>query len=215
MAWGISQEDFMKGVTWVNDLKLRVGYGVTGNQNGLRPYKSLDLYSSSIPYYNNGSWLTSFKITQNANPNLKWESTTMENIGLDFTLFHSRLNGTIEVYNKKTKDMLYTYSVPTPTYVYDQIQANVGDMTNKGIELSLNWDVFRTKTFNWTTSVNLAHNANKVTKLSNDLYSTSRLYVGSPWFWQKFQGQAATDIVLFDQPNKNSLDTSTRSHKND
>jgi len=180
-AWGISQEDFMKSVTWVNDLKLRVGYGVTGNQNGLMPYKSLDLYSSSNTYYNNGSWLTSFKITQNANPNLKWESTSMANIGLDFTLFHSRLNGTVEVYSKKTKDMLYTYSVPTPTYVYDQIQANVGDMTNKGIELSLNWDVFRSKAFSWTTSVNLAHNANKVTKLSNDLYSTSRLYVGSPW----------------------------------
>jgi len=180
-AWGISQEDFMKNVTWINDLKLRVGYGVTGNQNGLAPYKSLDLYSSSDTYYNNGSWLTSFKITQNANANLKWESTSMANIGLDFTLFHSRLNGTVEFYSKKTKDMLYTYSVPTPTYVYDQIQANVGDMTNKGIELSLNWDVFRSKAFNWTTSVNLAHNANKVTKLSNDLYSTSRLYVGDPW----------------------------------
>lgn len=77
--------------------------------------------------------------------------------------------------------MLYRYSVPTPTYVYDKIYANVGDMTNKGIELSLNWDVFRSKTFNWTTSVNLAHNKNEVTKLSNDIFSTSRLYVGDPW----------------------------------
>lgn len=180
-AWGISQESFMEDAKWINDLKLRAGYGVTGNQDGLQPYKSLELYQASGTYYSNDSQLTAFKVAQNANPNLKWEQTSMLNIGLDFTLFNSRLNGTIEWYNKQTSDMLYTYKVPTPTYVYDKIAANVGDMSNKGIEVLLNLDVIRNKNFTWNTSINLAHNKNKITKLSNDLYSTDRVYVGDPW----------------------------------
>lgn len=180
-AWGISQESFMEDAKWINDLKIRAGYGVTGNQDGLQPYKSLELYQASGTYYSNGSQLTAFKVAQNANPNLKWEQTSMLNVGLDFTLFNSRLNGTIEWYSKQTSDMLYTYKVPTPTYVYDKIAANVGDMSNKGIEILLNLDVIRNKNFTWNTSINLAHNKNKITKLSNDLYSTDRVYVGDPW----------------------------------
>ena len=180
-AWGISQEAFMESVDWVSDLKLRAGWGVTGNQDGLTPYKSLELYQSSGTYYNNGSFLTAFAVSQNANPDLKWEETSMFNVGLDFQLFKGRLNGTIEYYSKQTKDMLYNYSVPTPTYVYGTIAANVGDMSNKGIELALNFDAIRTKNFRWTTTLNLAHNQNKITKLSNDLYSTDRVYVGDPW----------------------------------
>lgn len=181
VAWGISQESFMQDVAWVNDLKLRAGYGLTGNQDGLQPYKSLELYSAAGTYYSDGSQLTAFKITQNANPNLKWESTAMLNVGLDFSLFNGRVGGTIEWYNKKTSDMLYTYRVPTPTYVYDKIQANVGDMTNKGIELMLNIDVLRGKQFNWNTSINLSHNKNEITRLSNDYYTTDRIYTGDPW----------------------------------
>ena len=181
VAWGISQEAFMESVDWVSDLKLRAGWGVTGNQDGLTPYKSLELYQSSGTYYNNGAFLTAFAVSQNANPDLKWEETSMFNVGLDFQLFKGRLNGTIEYYSKQTKDMLYNYSVPTPTYVYGTIAANVGDMSNKGIELALSLDAVRTKIFRWTTSLNLAHNKNKITKLSNELYSTDRVYVGDPW----------------------------------
>jgi iron complex outermembrane receptor protein len=180
-AWGVSQEDFMKDIKWISDLKIRAGYGITGNQDGLQPYKSLELYEAKGTYYNNGDLSTAFRVAQNANPNLKWEETAMLNVGLDFSLFNGRVGGTIEWYDKKTSDMLYTYKVPTPTYVYDQIQANVGDMTNTGVELLLNIDAIRGKGFNWTTSVNLAHNKNEITRLSNDLYTTSRIYVGDPW----------------------------------
>lgn len=180
-AWGLSQEAFMKDIKWINDLKVRAGYGITGNQDGLMPYKSLELYSASGTYYSDGGQLTAFKVSQNANPDLKWEQTAMLNIGVDFQLFNGRLGGTIEWYDKKTSDMLYRYKVPTPTYVYDIMQANVGDMSNKGIEVMLNFDAIRTKSFNWTTSINLSHNKNKITKLSNDLYSTSRIYTGDPW----------------------------------
>jgi iron complex outermembrane receptor protein len=180
-AWGLSQEDFMKDISWINDLKIRAGYGITGNQDGLQPYKSLELYEAKGTYYDNGALSTAFRVAQNANPDLKWEETAMLNVGIDFSLFNGRVGGTVEWYNKKTSDMLYTYKVPTPTYVYDKIQANVGDMTNTGIELLLNIDLVRNRDFNWTTSINLAHNKNEVTRLSNDLYTTSRIYVGDPW----------------------------------
>jgi TonB-linked SusC/RagA family outer membrane protein len=181
VAWGISQEPFMKNVKWVNDLKLRVGYGIIGNQDGLQPYKSLELYEPYGTYYSNGSQYTSFRISQNANPDLKWEETATFNVGIDFQFWDNRIGGTIEYYDKKTTDMLYNYSVPTPTYVYSTIAANVGDMSNKGIELLLNVDIIRNKNFTWNTSVNLAHNKNEITKLSNDLYKTERVYVGDPW----------------------------------
>ena len=180
-AWGISQEPFMQNVSWVDDLKLRAGYGVTGNQDGLQPYKSLELYEANGTYLSNGSASTAFRVSQNANPDLKWESTSMFNIGLDFSLFNGRFGGTVEYYSKKTKDMLYNYSVPTPTYVYSTITANVGDMTYKGIEVSLNWNVIKTRDFDWTTTLNVSHNQNEITRLSNDLYKTDAAYVGNPW----------------------------------
>lgn len=166
---------------WLSDLKLRAGYGITGNQDGLTPYKTLELYGASDKYYSAGSWLTGYKISQNANPNLKWEQTSMLNIGLDFQLFNGRLGGTIEWYDKRTKDMLYTYAVPSPPYLYTEMMANVGDMSNKGIEVLLNFDAIKTKDFSWNTSLNLAHNKNKVTKLSNGEFSTTRIYAGDAW----------------------------------
>ena len=180
-AWGISEESFMQDVKFVNDLKLRAGYGVTGNQDGLRPYKTLELYGTSDKYYDNGNWLTGYQINQNANPNLKWEQTSMLNIGLDFTVLNNRLNGTIEWYDKRTKDMLYTYAVPSPPYLYSSMMANVGDMKNVGVEAMLNFNAIRTKNFSWTTTLNLAHNDNKITKLSNDEFSTTRIYAGDAW----------------------------------
>lgn len=180
-AWGISQEDFIKEVSWISDLKLRAGYGITGNQDGLQPYKSLELYEASGTYYTDGGLPTAFKVSQNANSDLKWEETAMLNVGLDFSFFNGRIGGSVEWYTKKTSDMLYTYKVPTPTFVYDRIQANVGDMTNTGIEFLLNVDVLRSRTYGWNTSINLSHNKNEITRLSSDLYTTDRVYTGDPW----------------------------------
>jgi iron complex outermembrane receptor protein len=125
--------------------------------------------------------LTGYKISQNANPDLKWEQTAMLNVGLDFTLFNRRLNGTVEWYDKRTKDMLYSYSVPSPPYLYTSMMANVGDMKNQGVEVMLNYNAVHTKDFNWTTTLNLAHNKNEVTKLSNGEFTTTRIYTGDAW----------------------------------
>ena len=179
LAWNISQEDFMQDQSTISNLKLHTSYGLTGNSE-IDTYRSLARVSSGTLLINDIRAPYSY-ISSMANPDLKWESTAMLNIGLDFSLFNGRLGGTIEWYDKRTSDMLYTYKVPTPPYVYDRMQANVGDMKNTGIEVLLNLDVIRNKTFNWNMSLNLSHNKNEITKLSSDLYTTDRIYTGDPW----------------------------------
>ncbi len=181
-AWRIIDESFMerfKGV--LDELKLRAGYGVSGNQSGLDPYKSMSLYGSSGLYYDNGAWHTSYSVNQNPNPDLKWETTSMFNIGVDFSIFNARLSGTIEYYNKQTSDLLYEYPVPVPPYMYSTMMANVGAMSNKGIEFTLTGDVIRKNDFRWTLSVNGAHNENEITNLSNTDFTTPEIKVGSAW----------------------------------
>jgi TonB-dependent starch-binding outer membrane protein SusC len=181
-AWRIIDEPFMQGIKGVVDeLKLRAGYGVSGNQSGLNPYQSLSLYGSSGLYYDNGAWHTAYGVSQNPNENLKWESTSMFNVGVDFSIFNARLNGTIEYYNKVTDDLLYSYAVPVPPYMYANMMANVGSMENKGLELTLSGDVIRKTDLRWTISVNAAHNENKILSLSNEEFTTSSIKTGSAW----------------------------------
>lgn len=184
VAWRISDENFMKGAGWLNNVKLRLGYGVAGNQDGIGDYKSFYIYGTSspsstggtvsVPYFDAQSkqWKLSYGPSQNANPDLKWESTATTNVGLDFGLFN-RVNGTIEIYQKKTSDLLYTYNVPVPPYLVGVQLANVGDLTNKGIEISLNANIIKTKDFSWDVNVNASHNVQKVVKLSNDAFKLS------------------------------------------
>lgn len=182
VAWRISDEAFMESFTrWINNLKLRAGYGVTGNQDGIGEYKSLmTLTSGGAAYYDaiSGTWQQSYYVNQNPNPDLKWESTAQINIGLDFTIIN-RINGTIEVYQKNTSDLLYEYEVPQPPYLYSKMLANVGDLSNKGIELTLNANVLKTKDFSWDMSLALSHNEQKIEKLSNQVYKAdTTIYTG-------------------------------------
>ncbi len=181
-AWRLIDEPFMESLKGVIDeLKLRVGYGSSGNQSGLNPYQSLSLYGSSGLYFDNGAWHTAYGVRQNPNPDLRWETTSMFNVGVDFSIFNARVNGTLEYYNKVTDDLLYNYSVPVPPYMYSTMMANVGSMENKGIELTLSGDVIRSKDFRWTLSMNAAHNENKITSLSNAEFTTSSIKTGSAW----------------------------------
>lgn len=177
-AWNISEETFMQSSV-VNELKIRAGYGIVGNQDGLNPYQTLQLYTASGQYYDNGSWYQSYQIGQNANPDLKWEETGMFNIGVDYSLFKGRLSGVVEYYDKKTKDLLYMYEVPVPPYLYPSMIANVGTMSNKGVELLVSGTALEKEHFSWNISINMAHNKNKITKLSNSNFSTSSIKLGS------------------------------------
>lgn len=181
-AWRISDESFMEGTSsWLDNMKLRFGYGVTGNQDGISDYKSLSLLGADgASYYDpeTGTWKKSYTPIQNYNPDLKWESTEQYNLGLDFGLFN-RINGTIELYYKKTKDLLWTYPVPQPPYLVGTMLANVGDLTNKGVELTLGANIMRTQDFSWDANLTLAYNKQEITKLSNEVFQDSGLKSGS------------------------------------
>ena len=182
LAWRLGNEKFMESTrSWLDNLKLRVGYGVTGNQNGVEPYKSLSVLSSAgAAYYDasTGTWKNSYVQAQNANPNLKWESTAQWNVGVDFG-FLNRINGTLEFYHKKTSDLLWTYPVPQPPYLVGTMLANVGDMVNKGVELTLGANIVRSKDFNLSANASIAYNKQEITKLSNDTYQAVGLQAGS------------------------------------
>lgn len=181
-AWRISNEEFMSGTKdWLNSLKLRVGYGVTGNQDGIGEYKSLSILGvGNDSYYDpaTGRWSLAYSPTQNPNPDLKWESTRQLNIGVDFSLF-DRITGSLEWYQKNTDDLLYTYEVPQPPYLVGTMLANVGEMSNKGVELTLNADIVRGDKFTWNANLTLGHNVQKIEKLSNPTYKTDVIYSGS------------------------------------
>jgi iron complex outermembrane receptor protein len=182
VAWRISDEDFMKSTSsWLDNLKLRLGYGVTGNQDGIGEYKSLDILGTgSGTYYDaiSQTWKKSYGVVQNANPDLKWESTSQINIGLDFAVL-GRINGTLELYQKNTSDLLYTYAVPQPPYLVGTMLANVGDLSNKGIELSLDASLIDKKDLRWNINLTMAKNIQVVDKLSNQAYQCDSINSGS------------------------------------
>ena len=179
-AWNITEEEFMKSQNLFSNLKFRVGYGVSGNAMGFGAYTAYATYGASGFFeYDGKNWRT-LAATKNANPDLKWESTGMLNIGLDFGFMKNRINGTIEFYNKKTWDLIWDYPVSTNIYPYGSIAANVGEITNKGIELTVNIDAIRTKDFNWMTTINLSHNKNTVDKLHNDKFEVGTFTQGDP-----------------------------------
>ncbi len=181
VAWNITEESFMKNQNVLDNLKLRAGYGISGNAMGFDAYTSYPTYGATGTFVYDGKTYRTYGATKNANPDLKWESTAMLNIGLDFAFLGGRINGTVEVYNKKTKDLIWSYPVSTAQgYIYGWIDANVGEMTNKGIEFSLNAVPVRTRNFQWSTTINLSHNKNTVDKMSNDVFSTTNLTQGDP-----------------------------------
>lgn len=172
-GWTISNESFLSGNNTLNYLKLRAGWGQTGNAEGIDPYNSLQLYGpSNNTYYDPvlKDFVPGYEGQQNENRFLKWEVLSQVNIGLDFELLDGKINGTVEVYDKRTKDMLYNYPVPFDgvRYVVSSLLANVGEMSNKGIELSLGADVVTTDAFRWNTRIVGAAFKNEVVSISNE-----------------------------------------------
>lgn len=183
-AWRISEEEFAKD--WgFDDLKLRAGYGVSGNSLGFDPYISRMLYGGTgwFTYVDSNGVESNYRIIgalRNSNPDLKWESTSMFNVGVDFSVLGGRLGATIEYYVKKTSDLILAYEVSTNRYQYPSMWANVGDISNKGVEISINAIPVQTKNFEWSTTVNLSHNKNIVEKISNDTYSVPYINTANP-----------------------------------
>lgn len=168
------KKDFLSDVNWINDIKLRAGYGVVGNSEAIGPYSTLGLVNSQTPggtpthYYDpvTKTYPLSYSPIQNPNPNLRWEERHGRNIGLDFSLFNDRLSGDLNYYNDITKNLLYNYSVPTPPNVYNTTLANVGALSNKGFEVALTGRILVGEGLNWTASGNIAFTKTRITSLS-------------------------------------------------
>ena len=170
-AWNIHKEEFFKGNIF-NSLKLRVGYGEVGNVNGLGDYKFLTRYtgSSSTAYYQFGNSFYQTYRPEPINPDLRWEIGETLNIGVDYSMFNNKLNGSINVYSKTTKDLIAFTLVDPFTNFGNRIDANIGDMQNRGIELSFNIPVIKTDKFEYTLDANIAFNDNVVTRLPDQQF---------------------------------------------
>jgi TonB-linked SusC/RagA family outer membrane protein len=161
LAWRISKENFLKDVSWIEDIKLRGSYGLTGNQNiGNQLYRTL--YSPQS--YNGNNALIP---TQLGNPDVKWETTKQTDVGLDFSLFRNRLQGTFDYYKKQTDGDLFALPIPTSS-AYSSLLSNVVGIKNTGVELSLQGDIIRSKDFRWNMSFNVTWNKTIVTKINSD-----------------------------------------------
>lgn len=176
-AWRVSQEAFMKDIQWIDDLKIRGGWGQTGNQSGIGDYSYLQRYNiNRIEWFQEGQEHAVPTITQ-ANlrtTDLKWETTTQTNIGVDFSVLRSRINFTADIYWKKTTDMLMNVSLPSGAAAANSITRNEGEMTNRGFEFAITSHNF-TGQFQWDTNFNMSFNRNKLTKLAlQKIYTDGR-----------------------------------------
>ncbi len=197
-AWVISKEEWMKNLPFINNAKLRVGYGLSGNLGGIGPYNSMQLIQPNGVVPVNGALVTTLGIIRNANPDLKWEVKRTFNVGLDLLLWDSRIALTIDHYHSKTTDMLYVYDVPVPPFTYDKLLANMGSMKNSGLEIGFGITPLRTKDMDLTINMNWSFERNKLLSLDGDYngqHLTAPTMTGISSLWGPgFHG--ASDVVM-------------------
>ena len=168
LAWNVAQENFIaNNADWLSQFKLRAGYGATGSQN-INPYSTIFGYGSPGAGYATvaGAKVQGLGVSGITNPNLKWESTQSINGGVDFGFFKSRISGSVDVYNKTTKDLLVNIDIPGST-AFGSLTVNRGEIENKGVEAALNVDVIRKKDFKWTIGGNVAFNKSTINKIGS------------------------------------------------
>lgn len=170
LGWRISEENFMADTRdWLDDLKIRGDFGVTGNQN-IGNYQSLATYGGYGTVSYNGKYYKGWAPNKNPNPNLKWERAENWNVGVDFSLFKGLLSGSLNYYSRTQKDLLGDYNVSVPPYLHTTIYTNVGTMRNTGVEIELDINAVRTRDFSYSIGLVGATNKNKFISFSNDLY---------------------------------------------
>ncbi len=183
VGWSASNEKFMQD-GFFDILKFRAGFGVTGNQ-AIPNYQSLQLLSPGGRFFFQGEWVNTFRPASNPNPDLKWERKEELNLGLDFGFFDNRFGGAIDYYKRTTKDLLYTYNVPVPPFLYDEFFTNVGTIENEGIEVALNIVPIKKDNFTWTTNLVYSSNNNRLVKFSSEEFAV--LDIRSGFLSERFQ----------------------------
>ena len=171
IAWELANMQFMRGASWINSLKPRVSYGVTGRRGGSNVARPT--YGSHGQYYMDGEWVKGYRPATNANPDLRWEMLVAVNVGLDFVFFDNRLRGSIDLYDRRSPDLLYNYTAPQPPFIHSSILVNVGETQNLGAELALDGDIIKKKDFSWTSGINASVGYSKIRTLSNQIYGAT------------------------------------------
>jgi len=171
-GWIISKENFMKGLTFVNYLKLRGGYGITGNIPGSN-YLYMTTLSTGGQYPIGNTWFQTYGPARNPNPDLRWEKKEELNIGLEYSLLKDRLSGTIDWYSRTTKDIIYNYNAQLPPFVLSTLTTNVGTISNHGIEIGINASIIKSRDFSWDANGTFFNQNNKLVSLSNDIYKAT------------------------------------------
>ena len=167
-AWIVSDEPWMKPVSWISTMKLRAGYGLSGNLGGIEPYNSQQLVQPNGVVNVAGALSTTLGIIRNANPDLRWEVKRSFNVGVDVGLWHKRIMLTVDYYKSKTSDMLYMYDVPVPPYPYNKLLANIGKMENSGLEIGFGITPVSTRDLDLSIGLNMAFQRNKLVSLDGD-----------------------------------------------
>jgi TonB-linked SusC/RagA family outer membrane protein len=179
IGWNLSKEKFMEGITFINSLKLRAGFGVTGNQD-IANYSSLVTLGTGGVYINpDGEWRQTYGPDRNPNPNLKWERKNEYNLGADFSVLNKRLSGSLDVFKRVTSDLLYNYTSQLPPFVRETIYTNVGSISNRGVELTLNAVAVKAKDFSWTIDATGSYVKNIADDLSNNVYKVEAISTSS------------------------------------
>ena len=197
-GWRISAEEFMKDFSWLTDLKLRFGYGVTGNNDFDASYMANTLSSDAYWMLPNGSWAYTYGPSSNVNPGLGWEEKAEWNIGLDYAFFNNRLYGKFDYYRRKINGMLYNVNVPQPPYPNGTQWQNIGEMESKGWEFEVGGDIIQTKDFTWTSNLNLSHNSGKILSMWGDgTYINGNTFDEPGWPGEASRIQDGAEIGAF------------------
>ncbi|SEM49591.1 TonB-linked outer membrane protein, SusC/RagA family [bacterium A37T11] len=169
-GWNITNEDFMKDVSFINYLKLRAGYGVTGNSGFANNASRLTLGTGGKYLYPDLAYRQTYGPDRNPNPDLRWESKRETNVGLDFGFLDNKLTGSVDFFNRTTKDLLDTYTSPQPPYVRDNVYTNVGTLSSKGVELAISYAAIKKEHFSWSMDLTASTLSNKMNSYSNSTY---------------------------------------------
>ena len=171
IAWEIANMGFMSGAHWVNSLKPRFSFGITGRRGGSNV--SRPTYGSHGQYYMDGEWIIGYRPASNENPELRWEKLMAINFGVDFAFFDNRLRGSLDLYDRESPDLLYNYTAPQPPFIHSSILVNVGKTQNLGAELSIEGDIFAKTAVKWTSGINASVGYSRIVTLSNQIYGAS------------------------------------------
>lgn len=188
VGWRITEEAFMKNQKIFDDLKLRVGYGVTGSQPK-DPFLGVAMLKYGSYAFVNGNWVQTIVPASNPNPDLKWEEKKETNIGLDFVSWGGRLSGSIDYYNRDVDGLIYEYGVPTPPNLYNKTMANGGTMRNRGVEVLVTVVPVQNKDFEWSTTGTFSLNSNKLISLSGSIFKSDYDYFNTGTV--EYSGQVA------------------------